>query len=172
MNEGLRFIDSAETPGFTKLVVLLQDAHSDAMNGEQRRTSRLETRAYEHPKGALYQRMPIDAPDHALIRGSVRLVMKPPHPKDTTGLFTEVFVLPVQDDVIPETPEHFLLRSFVDGSAGPFWFVDANGVHPDDVTQLTQEQVAQDPLAALERAEEFYEMLADYSVVPSSTPDA
>lgn len=93
--------------------------------------------------GEFVRTVPLEDPVNGspLTRGTHRVILKPPHPKDLSGFYCEVFALFSSTEEVDEPGSHaetFVVRDFTNGRPGPFWMADAKaGVTSTDF-DLTQ----------------------------------
>jgi hypothetical protein len=161
-----------EDPPAERLLKYLRGQFIDAYDKQAAENRRGELALH----GSFVQRVPLDV-GHALTRGTDRIVMKPPHPRDQPGYYCEAFIILLAEDreyderqMVAGQATKFLIREYTDNLPGPFWLVDEEGTHPVDFDFKTLDVglFAGDDAAAQYRAEEMLEQLSTYNIVAAS----
>lgn len=120
-----------------KLISYLHGQFLDAVQKEESEGGR----GHEAPNGTFIQRVPTDAEDrHVLLRGSRRIVLKPPHPSDIPGFHCAVYAVRLDEDSrnLPnreylEAVDFYVVRDYSSGRGGPHMLLNADGAHNADV---------------------------------------
>ncbi len=133
-----------------------------------------ETREAKSQNGEFVRSVPIES-GHNLTRGSHRILLKPPHPSDTSGVYCEVYAVLI-NRLASEEPgaqaEAFVIRDFTHNRPGPFWLADHSGVISIEVEDQFI-AASDDPLysadaSPVDRARSMLNKYSKYNIVASS----
>ena len=135
-------------------------------------------RDQESLNGTFIQRVPTDT-QHTLLRGSRRIVLKPPHPNDLPGYFCEAFAVSLTEGAraLPnrefmEVVDFYIIRDYVKGRPGPHYLVNGDGAHsvdPEDTIGSLQEMMeGATEISPFDTAELFFTKYRRYNMVAIS----
>lgn len=116
---------------------------------------------------------------NSITRGSDRIILKPPHPRDLAGFFTEVYAIfnkseaHIAGDNTPGAHARvFVVRDFIKGRPSPFFLVDEDGairidIFEEDIISATDDNIIPDSIGPIERAEAMYREYRHCNIVAS-----
>jgi hypothetical protein len=136
-------------------------------------------RGYDAENGTFIQRVSTDQ-GHVLLRGSRRILLKPPHPVDVPGTYCEVFAVSLDESnrsltnkEFIEKTDFYILRDFTNGRPGPYWLLNGDGAQvasTDDAAMrhYSAETVDSNPFKPHETAEKMVDKYLRYNIVATT----
>jgi hypothetical protein len=157
-----------------KLILYVHGQFLDAIQKEKSEDSRNQGTL----NGTFIQRVPTDEA-HPLLRGSRRIVLKPPHPADIPGFHCEVFAVRLDEssrslphEEYMKDVDFYVLRDYTNKRPGPYWLLNEDGASTaevDDIAPLEPDDfVTASSLEYLEIAEEMFRKYSGYNIVALS----
>jgi hypothetical protein len=151
--------------------------HGQFMDAVQKETSE-GIRDEANVNGAFIKRVPLDS-GHDLLRGSRRILLKPPHPGDIPGFHCEVYAVRLDEGSRTLSHEDYLagvdfyvLRDYTNGRPGPYWLINEDGAgtaEVDDVVPLEPNDfVSASAFEYLEIADNMLGKYSGYNIVASA----
>lgn len=151
--------------------------HGQFMDAVQKETSE-GFRDEANINGAFIQRVPLDS-GHALLRGSRRIVLKPPHPVDLPGFHCVVYAVrlneeskALSDSEYLDDVDFYVLRDYTNGRPGPYWLINEDGAGTAEVDDVVPFNVADFPdlnvMEYIDIAGNMLEKYSGYNIVASA----